>query len=246
VSDAILEAVRSGKPGRLLPEVQRFQAALPPDRWSPFLRNHDQTRTVTALGGDTARARLAAEILLTLPGLPFVYYGEEIGMSGDKPDERLRTPMQWTATASGFTRGKAWESLQGDTLTVNVAAQDANAGSLLNAYRRLIHLRASNPALASGELVPADASSDGVLAYLRRDGARMVLVLANLGTRPQEGVRIGLAPFALRPGVYSTRDLLGGGTGAFSLGNGAAPVPWVPVQRLAPMTTYVLELRRAR
>ena len=246
VSDAILEAVRTGKPGRLLPEVQRFQAALPPDRWSPFLRNHDQTRTLTALGGDTARARLAAEILFTLPGLPFVYYGEEIGMRGDKPDERLRTPMQWTAGASGFTRGKPWEALQPDTLAVNVATEDAAAGSLLNVYRRLIHLRASNSALGSGELVPADVSSDGVLAFLRRDGGRMVLVLANLGTKPLEGVKVGLAPFALRPGPYSTRDLLGGGTGAFSVGNGAAPVPWVPVQRLAPMTTYVLELTRAR
>jgi hypothetical protein len=59
-------------------------------------------------------------------------------------------------------------------------------------------------------------------------------------------VTVGLAPFALRPGSYSTRDLLGGGTGAFSLGNGAAPVPWVPVHVLAPMTTYVLELTRAR
>ena len=52
---------------------------------------------MTALGGDVARAKLAATLLLTLPGLPFVYYGEEIGMTGDKPDPRLRTPMQWAA-----------------------------------------------------------------------------------------------------------------------------------------------------
>ena len=73
----------------------RLQRALPAERWAPFLRNHDQTRTLTALGGDIARARLAAMILLTLPGLPFVYYGEELGMTGNKPDERLRTPMHW-------------------------------------------------------------------------------------------------------------------------------------------------------
>ena len=83
-----------------------------------------------------ARARLAASLLLTLPGLPFIYYGEEIGMTGDKPDERLRTPMQWSrAPSAGFTRGTPWEPLQPDLLTANVEAQDADPASLLNLYR---------------------------------------------------------------------------------------------------------------
>src|SRR5437899_1052393 len=84
VSETLIEAVKSGKAGRLLAEVQRFQAAVPAYRWAPFQRNHDQTRTLTALGNDVAGAKLAATILLTLPGVPFVYYGEEIGMTGDK------------------------------------------------------------------------------------------------------------------------------------------------------------------
>jgi glycosidase len=248
VSDAILEAVRTGSSRKLLPEVLRFQRALPPDRWSPFLRNHDQTRTITALGGDTARARLAASILLTLPGLPFVYYGEEIGMMGDKPDERLRTPMQWSdAPSGGFTRGKPWETLQPDTLTVNVARQDADSGSLLNLYRRLIRLRATNGALGVGELVPVDASDDAVLAYLRRDGDRTVLVVANLGTRPLVGVKVALPPHALRAGRYTPRDLLRASSGTpVPLGTNASSNDWTPVATLAPMQTYLLELTRAR
>ena len=248
VSDAILEAVRSGSPGKLVPEVLRFQRALPPDRWSPFLRNHDQTRTITALGGDTARARLAAQILLTLPGLPFIYYGEEIGMMGDKPDERLRTPMQWSSAANGgFTRGKPWETLQPDTLSVNVARQSADSSSLLNVYRRMIHLRAENHALGSGELVPVDASSDGVLAYLRRDGRRAVLVLANLGTRPLEGVKVTLQPKAIPAGSYLTRDLLGRSAGTpVAVSAGAASSSMVPVPILAPMTLYLLEFAQRR
>ena len=110
---------------------------------------------MTLLGGDMARAKIAATLLLTLPGLPFVYYGEEIGMSGDKPDPRLRTPMQWTAgRAAGFTTGTPWEALQPDTQAINVAAEDADPSSLLNLYRRLINLRRSNDALATGRLVP--------------------------------------------------------------------------------------------
>src|ERR1700730_10018193 len=106
-------------------------------------------------GRYVAGAKRAARILLTLPGLPFVYYGEEIGMSVDKPDERLMTPMHWTAgRAAGFTPGNGWEPLHPVSLTANVAVQSAVPSSLLNHYRRLIHLRSSSTALGSGELVP--------------------------------------------------------------------------------------------
>jgi glycosidase len=224
VSEALMEAVRTGKAGELLPTVLQFQRAQPAYRWAPFQRNHDQTRTLTALGNDVAAAKLAATILLTLPGLPFVYYGEEIGMTGDKPDEQLRTPMQWTGSAAGFTSGKPWEALQHDSLTANVAAQDHAANSLLNLYRRLIHLRAANPALRSGELVPVATGSESVLAYIRKDGARQVLVVANLGSSPA-------AAFAL-PGRYRLRSVLG-------------PRPRVNRTSLPPLaarTAYVFEI----
>ena len=170
---------------KLLAPVLRLQSALPANRWAPFLRNHDQTRTITDLGGSVERAKLAATILLTLPGAPFVYYGEEIGMSGNKPDERLRTPMQWNQTrAGGFTRGAAWQPLQPDSAIANVKTQEGDPGSLLTLYRRLIHLRTENSALAKGDLVPLTASNDMVAAYLRRDrnrrdNANNVLVVIN-------------------------------------------------------------------
>src|SRR5213592_2034714 len=171
LSDSLLSAVRSGSAAGLLSGFLRLQDTLPAYRWAPFLTNHDQTRAMTQLKGDVARARLAATLLLTLPGLPFIYYGEEIGMAGDKPDPRLRTPMQWNAGPGlGFTSGTAWESAQPDSLTTNVALQDADAGSLLNLYRRLIRLRKQTDALATGRLVPVTASGAQVAAYLRRAG----------------------------------------------------------------------------
>src|SRR5205807_9656462 len=98
-----------------------------------------------------ARARLAATLLMTVPGLPFVYYGEEIGMTGDKPVPRLRTPMQLgPRRGAGFTSGKPWEAPQPDSLTTNVAVEDRDPKSLLNLYRQLLHLRRQNQTLATG------------------------------------------------------------------------------------------------
>ncbi|HEX9109808.1 MAG TPA: alpha-amylase family glycosyl hydrolase, partial [Longimicrobiales bacterium] len=208
VSDSLIACVKHGSARGLLDGYLRLQGALPPGRYSPFLRNHDQTRTLTALAGDAAGARLAATLLFTLPGFPFVYYGEEIGMTGDKPDPRLRTPMQWRAgPGAGFTTGTVWEAMQPDSATVTVEAENADPGSLLGLYRRLIHLRSSDRALASGELVPLSASDDAVVAYLRRAGSRTVLVVANLGNAKLSGVTLTSAGPLLPPGSHASRNL---------------------------------------
>ncbi|OLC10624.1 MAG: hypothetical protein AUH41_02625 [Gemmatimonadetes bacterium 13_1_40CM_66_11] len=224
ISEALIGAVRTGKAGGLLPTVMQFQRAEPAWRWAPFQRNHDQTRTLTALNNDSAGAKLAATILLTLPGLPFVYYGEEIGMTGDKPDERLRTPMQWARTSAGFTTGRPWEAPQPDSLVHNVADEDRAPGSLLKLYRSLIRLRAGNAALRDGNLTPVETGNESVLAYLRTSASGEVLVVANLGTKPA-------APFAL-PGRYTLRDLLRRSAKQSSL------------PPLAPRQAYVYEIAR--
>lgn len=243
-ADALINAARSGSARALFPAIMRLQRDIPAQRFSPFLRNHDQTRAMTDLRGDFARGRVAATLMLTMPGIPFMYYGEEIGITGDKPDPRLRTPMQWTAGPSaGFTRGLPWEPLQPDSLTANVQAQDADAGSLLNHYRALVHLRTSNPALGAGELVPLTASTDAVAAYLRRDGARVALVLVNLGATPAAGVTISSADRVLPAGRYSPATLLGGSTAAaLRVGADGRVRGWVPVPTLAPMSSHIFDL----
>ncbi|MDQ6635414.1 MAG: alpha-amylase family glycosyl hydrolase, partial [Gemmatimonadota bacterium] len=236
-SDAIINAVNSGAASKLLPEFLRFQAALPANRWSPFLRNHDQSRTLTVLGGSMARARMAATLLFTLPGLPFLYYGEEIGMAGDKPDEQIRTPMQWTRQPNaGFTRGTPWEPLQPEWAARNVEVQTSDSTSLLDLYRRLIRLRAENPALAAGELVPIAASNEAVAAYLRRDGPRAVLVVANLGQTPLSGVTLSSSAGALRAGSYTPTSLLGGAAAAaLNVASDGHVQAYAPLATLAPM-----------
>jgi glycosidase len=82
---------------------------MPDGNYATFLTNHDQNRVMSVLQGEVSKARVAAAILLTAPGVPFIYYGEEIGMTGTKPDEDIRRPMQWDAGPNaGFSTGSPW------------------------------------------------------------------------------------------------------------------------------------------
>lgn len=167
-------------------------------------------------------------------------------MTGDKPDPRLRTPMQWNPRSGvGFTSGTPWESPQPDSLTTTVAAQDGDRGSLLNLYRRLIHLRRADAALAAGRLVPLSASSPQVLAYLRHTAGHAVLVVANLGTTSVTGVALASAGGALPPGRYQARNLLARPPAAdLRVGPDGAVSGYVPVPMMGPRASLALGLDR--
>lgn len=179
--------------------LDSMEAALPAGGWPTYaLGNHDRPRIASRLGGGDsgrARARVAAMLLLTLRGTPFVYYGEEIGMEDVAiPEERLmdparhrsvgrdpeRTPMQWTEDG-GFTTGDPW--LPYGDLRLNVAAQRDDPASMLSLYRRLIWLRRSSAALRWGSYRPLSAQ-ESLCAYLREADGERVLVALNLSGEP--------------------------------------------------------------
>lgn len=244
LADSLRTAVRRGSTGGMFAPYLRLQAAEPSYRWSPLLSNHDGTRIMTVLGDSMPNARQAATLLLTLPGLPYIYYGEEIGMVGDKPDPRLRTPMQWApGTGMGFTTGKAWEPAQPDSMTRTVAAETTDHGSLLNLYRRLIHVRGANQALAVGRLVPVQTNNPHAAAYLRVAQGSMALVVANLSGVQLDGVTIDAPAGTLPPDDYAPHELLGGPDGArlHTTSTGAIS-RYAPVQTLAPHQTLVFTL----
>lgn len=251
VADSIIAGVARGSAAHVLDPALRLQREAPAGRWSPFLRNHDQPRTRTELGGSMAKARVAALLLLTMPGMPFVYYGEEIGMTGAKPDERLRTPMQWTSgPGAGFTTGTPWERLADDSATISVAAQDRDPESVLALHRRLIHLRDVKPALSGGQIIPLTTSDDGVTAYVRRDGTHAMLVIANLGSAPRTGVALGSTSHVLPRvprGRWSLRDELGTEKPApFLVGADGSFSGYVPLRTLGANQGYLFELVPAR
>jgi len=183
LAGAILDAAKSGTADKLAYTVANVAASYPAGRYATMITNHDQNRVASELREDDARLRLAAGLLLTLPGVPFLYYAEEIGQTGAKPDEMIRNPMPWTAAPNaGFTAAaRPWEPLQPGHERRNVATQEADPGSLLNHYRRLIRLRQSEPALARGAVRVLDTGRSDVVAWERALGERRLIVVANLG-----------------------------------------------------------------
>ncbi|WP_163132546.1 alpha-amylase family glycosyl hydrolase [Agarivorans sp. Alg241-V36] len=161
--------------------------------FATLLSNHDPfagERTATAMKGNLDKAKLAASLMLTGPGIPFVYYGEEIGMTVIErslvpwDDAVARIPMQWDNTENaGFTTGTTWRNVNPDYPQFNVAQQVEDPDSMLKHYQKVIALRNQHPALASGEfelLKTTGNSSRHSIAFLRKHSDETLLVVVNL------------------------------------------------------------------
>ena len=158
-----------------------------------FLTNHDRIRVASALSaqGDGA-TRLAAAMLLTWPGTPWLYYGEEIGMRNGKGqgDEAKRLPMQWSeGPGAGFTTSPTpWQEPTSTTLGDTVAGQSGDPASLLSLYRDLIRLRAAHPALRVGSTrrLAATGTAGTPLALLRTHGEESMVLVYSFAAEPNE------------------------------------------------------------
>jgi alpha-glucosidase len=172
-------------------DAERLRAAIEPaaelGRVAWVMSNHDFDRLATRVGPENLRA--AAVLLLTLPGVAFLYQGDELGLANGPGAEttydragrdRLRHPMQWEGSpGGGFTSGRPWLPLV-DPEARNVADERADPGSLLNLYRRLIELRRE---LGQGfRLLDAEP---GVVAYERGDHVVAVNTTAEPRTAPE-------------------------------------------------------------
>ena len=201
--------------------IQDYYGALPTGAWPNWvLGNHDQPRIATRIGA--RQARVAAMLLLTLPGTLTLYYGEELGMTNvEIPPERVqdpaeknepglgqgrdpeRTPMPWDASQSaGFTTGSPWLPLGADHAAVNVDVLEQDRTSILHLYRNLIQLRRSCPALVSGKLQFIKADHH-VLSFQCIGEKDVIQVLLNLG---HESVRVEFESGTILTSTYLDRQ----------------------------------------
>lgn len=169
-------------------EYDRLAEADPNAINAIFLSNHDQTRISTALRNDPQNLKLAASVYLTIQGLPFVYYGEELGMIGGKPDENIRTPFLWGEDDPTLT---TWYNSVYNAKVADFTKQVTDDDSLLNHYGKLIRLRAAMPALFAGILEPVDPKNNALMAYTMtaydETGGitQRALIVHNLSSEPQ-------------------------------------------------------------
>ncbi len=244
VAEGIVRSVASNSTNRLQQALTYADKNWPFQQWSTFLTNHDQNRVMSRFNGDLGQMKLAATTLLTVPGLPFIYYGEELGQRGTKPDEKIRTPMQWDNNpAAGFTTGKPWEGPDASVATANVAAEDKDPNSLLNLYRKLIKIRRESPALSGGSWTPLTSDKDGVMAFLRQTGNETILVILNFDFKAIDNPALSLDKSELKAGQYAGQELLqGANVAALTVGEGGAIKGVTPFPKLEPYAGYIIKL----
>ncbi len=162
-------------------------------------------RLAPLMENDPDRIKLMNSLLLSMPGAPIIYYGDEIGMGdniylGDR--NGVRTPMQWTPDRNGgFSRADPQRLYLPPIMdpiygyeAVNVEAQLRNPSSLLNWMRRILAVRKSSQAFGRGTLTFLRAGNRKVLAYLREYGDETILCVANLA-RSAQPVELDLSRF---------------------------------------------------
>jgi len=183
----ILGAVR-GNTADMAAVSRYFSTAAPGT--ATFLANHDLfagDRVWNQLSGDTAAMKLAAATYLLLPGTPFIYYGEEIGMAAAgtlSDDGRLRTPMSWTNNSlnAGFSSTVPYRAVSSNVATHNVQAQQAQADSLLAFYKAMLRLRNTRLSIARGSYDKPFVQGS-LMGYFRTLGSERSLVLVNYGAQ---------------------------------------------------------------
>ena len=146
---------------------------------APFLTNHDQIRAMNQIG-NIDKYKAAAAIYLTLPGAPYVYYGEEIGMKGSKPDERIREPFIWQEDAS---ENSSWIDITNDT-AIALENQIGDVNSIYSFYKDIINIRKNNPVLKYGQLEEMDNSYNNLYAIKRSYKGSEAYVLVSVDKEP--------------------------------------------------------------
>jgi glycosidase len=240
LANAMLESAVGGRKANAQRKQQLVIDTYPPGQFATFLANHDQNRARSRLLNDE-QAKLAATLQLTFPGVPFIYYGEEIGMQGTKPDENIRRPMQWTPDG-GFSTGEPWHPYYEDYRERNVEGQSGTTDSLLDHYRALIRLRNTHEALRVGDWLPVETDQRSVYAFLRLADKETILILVNLGRDPMDDYSLTLEAGPLSDGLRPVLLMGEGEVHAPPVNEAGGFENYRPIDTLPPYGNLIIQL----
>lgn len=191
LAENILKAVKNGRDTaivkKLVKSYQLFSKESPNFIDATFLSNHDQNRYASELKADVEKIKLAVSILFTLPGSPYLYYGEEIGMLGVKPDEQIREPFLWTPNQND-KMNTAWRMPINSTAdsVKALSMQIADPNSIFHHYKKWINTRRTSEALTLGTLEEVKNSNKNILVFNRLYNGEKLMVIHNLSGKPQD------------------------------------------------------------
>jgi glycosidase len=243
LADAILKAANTGNTNDLTEKMDEVIASYPYLQFGTFLTNHDINRVMDYLKSNS-KAKVAADLLLTLPGIPYIYYGEEIGMQGSKPDENIRRPMQWTSgTQAGFTNGTPWRAVHTDYTNRNVQEQQQDETSLWHRYRRLIALRNNYKALRKGTYASVATTATAAFAFSRQYEEEKLLIVTNTSSPTLSDLEAVLNWSDLDPGNYALVGLQGEPSIAVTI-EASGILESVSIAQLAGRTTAIYKLMK--
>lgn len=250
LADRIRDAIFNGNAEQLNSHLLYIQENYPLSQYSTFLSNHDQNRIFSVLNRNDWM-KLSASIYLTLPGMPFVYYGEEIGMTGTGDHLNIRTPMQWTGNSyAGFSTTSPWRGFAQDYTINNVDIQQSESTSIWNHYHRLINLRNQSESLREGIYWPISSNHSSAFVYARTHGktspALYTLVLHNLGTNTIPN--IGKTTNALLPSGtrYLSDALSGEDLGEITVDDSGCIVSWSKDINLSSYSSKFIHIWEAK
>lgn len=237
----ILRVMKTNNTQALRAEINYAIANLQFNKFSTFLTNHDQNRVFDEMSGDINKLKSVASIYLTLPGTPYLYYGEEIGMKGSKPDEKIRTPMQWTGSSgAGFSNVNPWYSINSNYPSYNVQLMNADTNSLLSYYKKLIQTRNATIALSVGTYQNILCSDTAVLSFIRTYNNQNYLVLINTAARNTNNLVTSLNTLSWANGSFKSKDILSNKTEYLNINDNVGSGI-----NLASLETKIIQLDRS-
>ncbi|MFQ3349366.1 MAG: alpha-amylase [Candidatus Arcticimaribacter sp.] len=246
LSYALIDGINNQTNSGLKSKMSEIISTYETNQYGTFLTNHDQDRSFYRFGMDERKAKLAARILLSLPGVPYIYYGEEVGMLGQKPDEDIRRPMQWTSSANaGFSSTQPWHPLNNNYANYNVANQQLESESIWSQYQIWIKQRTLNIALRSGNYDFIESNNSRMFSYLRADSESNTAfaVIHNLSSQNTDDITIRINYSSLTEGTYNLINILNNqNMGSINVSSSGAFDTTLSEVTLAAYSSFLLKL----